>query len=86
MLTAEQVRAGRALVRMGQASLARHAGVSVETIKRIERVDGALSTAKAGTLESVKRVLEAAGVIFVDENGEGPGVRLRKMKQADGTK
>jgi hypothetical protein len=65
---------------MGQASLVRHAGVSVETIIRMERVDGALSTAKAGTLEIVKRVLEAAGVIFVDENGEGPGVRLRKSK------
>jgi hypothetical protein len=25
--------------------------------------------------------LEAAGVIFVEENGDGPGVRLRKAKQ-----
>jgi hypothetical protein len=27
---------------------------------------------------AVRRALEAAGVIFIDENGEGPGVRLRK--------
>jgi hypothetical protein len=27
---------------------------------------------------SIRRALEAAGVIFVDANGEGPGVRLRK--------
>jgi hypothetical protein len=26
--------------------------------------------------------LESAGVIFVEENGEGPGVRLRKAPQA----
>ena len=25
-----------------------------------------------------RRALESAGVIFVEENGEGPGVRLRK--------
>jgi hypothetical protein len=24
-----------------------------------------------------------AGVVFVDENGHGPGVRLRKMKRAE---
>jgi len=27
---------------------------------------------------AVRAALEAAGVIFVEENGEGPGVRLRK--------
>ena len=30
------------------------------------------------TLSKIKRVLEAAGVEFIDENGGGPGVRLRK--------
>jgi len=30
---------------------------------------------------SVRRALEAAGVIFIDENGEGPGVRLRKRSK-----
>jgi hypothetical protein len=29
----------------------------------------------------MRRALESAGVIFVDENGEGPGVRLRKGKK-----
>jgi hypothetical protein len=27
---------------------------------------------------AVRRALEAAGVEFIDENGGGPGVRLRK--------
>jgi transcriptional regulator with XRE-family HTH domain len=30
------------------------------------------------TLSNIKSVLEAAGVDFIDENGGGPGVRLRK--------
>jgi hypothetical protein len=29
-------------------------------------------------LERARAVLESAGVIFVEENGEGPGVRPRK--------
>jgi hypothetical protein len=28
--------------------------------------------------EALRGALEAAGVIFVEENGDGPGVRLRK--------
>ncbi|MET4691245.1 hypothetical protein ABIA13_005753 [Sinorhizobium fredii] len=30
------------------------------------------------TMQAIRSALEAAGVIFIDENGEGPGVRLRK--------
>jgi hypothetical protein len=30
---------------------------------------------------AVRRALEAAGVEFIDENGGGPGVRLRKSPQ-----
>jgi hypothetical protein len=31
----------------------------------------------------VRERLEAAGVIFVEENGEGPGVRLRKRPRVE---
>jgi hypothetical protein len=34
----------------------------------------------AANAASVRAALESAGVIFVEENGEGPGVRLRKEK------
>jgi hypothetical protein len=30
------------------------------------------------TLADIRRALESAGVVFVEENGHGPGVRLRK--------
>jgi hypothetical protein len=32
----------------------------------------------------IRRVLEAAGVEFIDENGGGPGVRLRTRQQEQG--
>jgi hypothetical protein len=31
-------------------------------------------------LTAIRRALEAVGVIFIDENGEGPGVRPRKTR------
>jgi hypothetical protein len=35
---------------------------------------------------SVRRALESAGVEFIDENGGGPGVRLRKLQRVKQTK
>jgi transcriptional regulator with XRE-family HTH domain len=34
------------------------------------------------TLILIEKALKAAGVEFIDENGGGPGVRLRKRVQA----
>ena len=76
-MTGAQVRAGRALVRMEQRHLADAAGVSAQTIKRLEGTAGEIN-ANTTTLAAIRRALNEAGVIFVDENGEGPGVRLRK--------
>jgi predicted transcriptional regulator len=77
MLTSEQLRAARAMLRIEQRDVAEMAGVSLETVKRMERTPGQIS-ALAATLHKLQRALESAGVIFVEENGEGPGVRLRK--------
>jgi hypothetical protein len=54
-------------------------GVSEPTVKRLEAADGALG-GRDGTADAIRAALEAAGVIFVEQNGEGPGVRLRKMR------
>jgi transcriptional regulator with XRE-family HTH domain len=75
MLTSEQVRAARAMLRMEQRELATASGLSLETVKRIERTKGAIS-ALALTVEKLTRALEAAGCEFT--NGDQPGVRLRK--------
>lgn len=80
MLTAEQIRAARGMLRLDQANLARTAGVSVETIKRLERMDGPLLAATGTTVQKIQSALESAGCVFID--GEytgtgGPGVRLK---------
>jgi predicted transcriptional regulator len=70
-----QCRAARALIDMDQAELARRAVVPRHVIADFENGSVAPS---ASNLAAIRAALEAAGVIFVDENGEGPGVRLRK--------
>jgi len=77
MLTVDQIRAGRALVRMTQDRLAKAADISVETVKRIEKGAGAAS-AHYRTIEAIRAALERAGIEFIDGNGGGPGVRLKK--------
>jgi transcriptional regulator with XRE-family HTH domain len=65
------------MLRIEQRDLAEQSGVSLETIKRIERIPGAVS-AYASTVDAIRRALETAGVEFIPENGGGPGARLRK--------
>ena len=76
-LTSAQIRAGRALIRWSAEDLARETALSVATIRRAELKEIATSMTAANDL-AVRRALEAAGVEFIDENGGGPGVRLRK--------
>jgi transcriptional regulator with XRE-family HTH domain len=80
-LTAEQLRAARAMLRMDQSALATASGVSVETIKRLEGMEGHLSETRVATINAISSALEKAGCVFLDENGEGPGVRLKKSKR-----
>jgi hypothetical protein len=76
-LTSAQLRAGRALIRWSAEDLARASAVGLTTIRRAELTDDETSMTAANDL-AVRRALEAAGVEFIDENGGGPGVRLRK--------
>ena len=79
-LTSAQLRAARALIRWSAEDLARETALSVATIRRAELSDGETSMTAANDL-AVRRALEMAGVEFIDENGGGPGVRLRKLSQ-----
>jgi len=60
---------------MDHAELARRAEVSRDTIADFENGG---RTSSANNLAAIRAALETSGVIFIDENGEGPGVRLRK--------
>jgi DNA-binding XRE family transcriptional regulator len=78
-VSSAQVRAARGLLRWSQTWLAYEAGLAMQTIVRFETGRGARVSADA--VAKMVAALESAGVIFVEENGEGPGVRLRKAKQ-----
>jgi hypothetical protein len=41
-----------------------------------------LARETALSVATIRRALEAAGVEFIDENGGGPGLRLRKRQRA----
>jgi len=73
-LTAEQSRMARAAIMLGVRELAERAGVSTNTVTRLERGEPLGNR----TLAAIRAALEAAGVEFIAENGGGPGVRLRK--------
>lgn len=77
-----QLAAARALAGLSQADLAGQSSVSVPTLKRMEASDGPV-VGMPNNVAAVRRALEAAGVIFVPENGDGPGVKLRKQKALD---
>jgi transcriptional regulator with XRE-family HTH domain len=77
-ITADQLRAARALVRMEQKALAEAAGVPVQTLKRYEGGSGPL-TGNYQNIAAIIQVLEKAGAVFIPdgENKDGgAGVRL----------
>jgi transcriptional regulator with XRE-family HTH domain len=75
VISPSQCRAARALLDWSQTQLADASKVATKTLADFER---GKRTPYDRTLADVRAALESAGVIFVDENGEGPGVRLRK--------
>jgi DNA-binding XRE family transcriptional regulator len=74
-VTSAQLRMARAALNWTVRDLAEAAGLHRNTITNIEvgRYAG-----DQKTLETIEVVLRRAGVEFIDENGGGPGVRLKK--------
>jgi transcriptional regulator with XRE-family HTH domain len=80
LIRIEQFRAARGLLGWSQTKLAEMAGLSLPTVKRVE--SGLGPPVSDHAREKLGRALQQAGVEFIDENGGGPGVRLRKaLKQ-----
>jgi transcriptional regulator with XRE-family HTH domain len=75
-ISIEQLRAARGLLGWSQTQLARRAGLSLPTVKRLEGGFGPRVSNEARM--KLQRALESAGVEFICENGGGPGVRLKK--------
>jgi transcriptional regulator with XRE-family HTH domain len=82
MLTSDQIRAARALVRWSAEALAAESGVGLSTIRRIEAAQG-VPSASAKNLARIQSALERAGVQFIDGDDAGPGVRLKKHRKKE---
>ena len=74
-MTPVQMRMARAALGWGVRDLAEKAGVTANTVTRIENG----SDAKQSTVAALRTALEDGGVEFIPENGGGAGVRLRKI-------
>jgi transcriptional regulator with XRE-family HTH domain len=74
MSSIAQIRAARGLLGWSQTELAQAAKLSEPTVKRFETAQTNVSDAAVAKMVVA---LEAAGVVFRD-NGDGPGVHLRK--------
>ena len=75
-----QCRMARAALSLGVRELAAAAKVSADTVARFERGE----ELKERTIEALQRAFEARGIEFIDENGGGPGVRLREPTKRKG--
>jgi len=76
-ITSEHLRAARGLLRWDQTDLAAASGVSLPTVKRLEKQAGPLK-AHGPTLQALSRALDEAGVEVIYESAEGGiGVRFR---------
>jgi transcriptional regulator with XRE-family HTH domain len=74
-MNSAQCRAARAILNMTQPRLAEIANLGLSTVVDFEKARRQVSQA---AIEAIQRALERSGIEFIDENGGGPGVRLRK--------
>ncbi|MEI7606162.1 MAG: transcriptional regulator [Rhodospirillaceae bacterium] len=62
--------------------LATGAKLGVATVRRAEKEDGMPGLTMAN-LAAIRVALEAAGVVFIDQNGNGPGVRMKNRMDGE---
>jgi len=74
-IQSNQVRAARALLDWSREQLSDACGVPARTLHRLERGEG---EPQQRTVTAIRTALEAAGVEFIEQDGGGPGVRLRQ--------
>lgn len=76
LITSDQIRAARALLKWSADVLAKQSGLGIATVRRMELADG-VPSASAKNLAAVQTALEDAGVVFIASSNEGEGVRFR---------
>jgi transcriptional regulator with XRE-family HTH domain len=76
VISSDQIRAARSLVKWSANDLAQKSGVGVATIRRIELSDG-LPSSNIKTLQAIKSAIEDAGIEFIGSPENGAGVRFK---------
>ena len=76
MITSEQIRAARQLLKITATELANKSGVGIATIRRFELMAG-VPSGNARSIEAIQKALEQAGVEFIGTPDQQPGVRLK---------
>jgi ribosome-binding protein aMBF1 (putative translation factor) len=75
MLTIEQIKMARSALGWSIQTLAENSLVSARTIKRIES-EGLIEKVTPANIKLLRETLEAAGIEFIGDPDDGPGVRL----------
>ena len=76
MISAAQIRAARALLGISASELASRANVGLATIQRFETQEG-VPISRSATLPRIQKALEDAGVVFLGDPINSPGVQLQ---------
>ena len=77
MISSKQIRAAKAMLKWSGEDLARNAGLSLSTIRRIESSEGVPEGQNMKTVVAIKNILEKAGIEFIGSPDDRPGVRLK---------
>jgi transcriptional regulator with XRE-family HTH domain len=76
LITSNQIRAARAMLRWSGKDLAEKTGLGFSTLMRLESLEGVPGT-HSKTLESIEKAFEKAGIEFIGTPESGAGVRWR---------
>ncbi len=75
LITSDQIRAARALLKWSRSDLSEKSGVGFSGLLRLESANG-IPNSHVKTLEALKKAFEDAGVEFIGTPDDRPGVRL----------
>lgn len=76
MITSDQIRAARSMLRWTGKELAEESGIGFSTLMRLETESG-VPKAQAKTLEAIRKAFEKAGIEFIGTPDNGAGVKWR---------
>jgi transcriptional regulator with XRE-family HTH domain len=76
LITSDQIRAARALLKWSGKDLAKNSGVGFSTLMRLEVEEG-VPSAQSKTLQAIQKTFEKAGVEFIGTPDQGAGVRWK---------